>query len=263
MSAFSDITARAGQAGAAIPDTWKQGRTAYGGLTAALMLAKVRSDIEGLPPLRAVLVNFTGPVTEMPLIEAQVLRRGRNVTTVYAVATIEEKVVCTATFSFGAARESEVTVERPFGANRPDTPDPEMTPNFFPEGAEKFAPNFTQNFDLKLIEGARPISGAERGYIRCWSRHTDKAARQGEVALLGIGDILPPAALPLFTKTGPVSSMTWMFNILREPETVEGWYLVDTDLTAAQSGYSSQVMRVYNRNGDLIADGMQSVAIFL
>jgi hypothetical protein len=38
--------------------------------------------------------------------------------------------------------------------------------------------------------------------------------------------------------------------------------MLDTVLTAAQDGFSSQVMRVWNTDGDLVAEGMQSAVIF-
>jgi len=44
------------------------------------------------------------------------------------------------------------------------------------------------------------MSGAEEGYIRTWSRHMDEASRDGIDSLVTIGDVLPPAALPMFTK---------------------------------------------------------------
>ena len=44
-----------------IPETWKQGRTAYGGLTAALCLQAAMPLAGGLP-VRAAQVAFVGPV---------------------------------------------------------------------------------------------------------------------------------------------------------------------------------------------------------
>lgn len=258
MRLFSDLMAQARTGSPHIPDDWKQGRTAYGGLSAAFLLEKVRFDFPDLPPLRSVIVNFTGPVTDHPILSTAVLRQGRNVTTAYATAEIDGHIVCTATFSFGASRDSTIRVD----AMADDVPIPDQVPSFFPPGTEKFAPAFTRHFETKLIEGGRPMSGAERGYIRCWCRHRDTQAQSGEAALLAIGDMLPPAALPMLKHFAPVSSMTWMCNFLGHTDTEDGWYMLDSDLTAARDGYSSQVMRIWNRRGELIADGMQSVTIF-
>lgn len=241
-----------------LPESWKQGRTAYGGLSAALLLARARGDHPELAPLRSALVNFTGPLTESPDITTEVLRAGRNVTTIYARADIDGRAACTATFSFGAARESHISED----LSAPAAPRPEDCDLFHEEGSS-FVPPFLHNFETRLIEGTRPMEGGTRGYLRMWARHADLASRDGELSLLCLADILPPSTMPIMRQFGPVSSMTWICNILREPTTTDGWYMVEADLTAARDGYSSQVMRMWNTDGALIVDGMQSIAIFV
>ena len=241
-----------------IPPHWKQGRTAYGGLTAALMLAGAQKQIEGLPPLRSALINFVGPVTDSPLLTAELQRKGRNVTSVSAAAHIEDQAVGRAEFLFGAARSSDIHIDFP----APEAIAPEAVEAFTPEAARAMVPQFFHNFDTRLIAGARPMMG-EEGYIRTWSRHKDPASRSGVPALLCLADVLPPAAMPLMRKFAPVSSMSWIFNLLHDdPQTEDGWWHVESKLTAARGGYSSQVMRIWNTDGELVVEGMQSIAIF-
>lgn len=243
-----------------IPANWKQGRTAYGGLSAGLLLAAVQQTHCDLPPLRSTLVNFVGPVTDDPTMSSRILRQGRNVTSVQAESKIGEQVVCSANFVFGTSRESELSVTHP----APNAPSPENCEDFTPKAAADFVPAFFHRFETKLIAGGRPMSGAKEGYIRTWSRHKDEGSRDGIASLLCLGDVLPPAALPMFTKMGAVSSITWMFNVLTDtPQTEDGWWHVETKLTAGSSGYSSQVMRIWNSAGELVVDGMQSVALFI
>ena len=254
---FSELAEQAKTQAPEIPDSWKQGRTAYGGLSAGLMLVQARAQHPDLPPLRSALVNFTGPVTDVPDLTTEVLRQGRNVTTLLSRAEIEGKTVCTSTFSLGAARDSHLSMDLP----GPDAGVPEETESFHPEDSV-FVPGFTRNFDIRLIEGSRPMTGGTSRKLRCWARHKDEASREGEAALLCLADILPPAALTVMTKMGPVSSMTWICNFLRDSKTRDGWYQVEADLTAALDGYSSQVMRIWNTDGELIVEGMQSITIF-
>ncbi len=243
-----------------IPENWMQGRTAYGGLTSGLMLGAVKHLHPDLPPVRSALVNFTGPVSSPPVITTELMRQGRNVTTITARAEIDGKPAATATFSFGAARESHVRLDRP----APDAPTPDDCEPFIPEFAMALAPAFHVHFDFRLIAGDRPMSGASLGYTRAWVRHAALAARDGEAALLCLADILPPAVYPMLTKRGPNSSMTWICNFLDEDlGTVDGWWQIETNLTAARDGYSSQVMRAWNSRGDLVIDGMQAVAVFV
>ncbi len=245
---------------APLPASWMQGRTTYGGLSATLLLAAARRDHPDLPPLRSALIGFTAPIGEPPLIRTRKLRQGRNVTTVQAEARLGEQVVCTADFAFGQARDSAIRVDCP----APGASDPEATEPLIPAGAEAFAPGFHRNFDMRLIEGDRPISGSDRGYMRGWVRHRNPASQTGIESLMCLADIMPPAVMPMFPRLGTNSSVTWICNFLDDnPRTEDGWWQAETRLTAARGGYSSQVMRMWDRQGRLVVDGMQSVLIFV
>jgi len=243
-----------------IPDAWRQGRTAYGGITAGLSYTAAQKSFEDLPPLRSASINFIGPVTADPLFTSRLLRQGRNVTSAEVIATADNNIVATTTFIFGAPRSSELAVSFP----APDAPKPEACDSFTPEAIQNLVPGFFNQFDTRLIAGGRPMSGSKEGYIRVWSRHQDENSREGMACLLTLADVLPPAAMPLFTKMGPVSSVNFLLNFLvDDPSTEDGWWHVETRLTAARGGYSSQVMRFWNTEGVLVAEGMQCVAIFL
>lgn len=243
-----------------IPKGWRQGRTAYGGLTAGLSLIAAQKQFSDLPPFRSATINFIGPVTGDPVFTSRKLRQGRNVTSVETQGTVDGKPISNATFIFAAERGSAVRVDFP----APETPLPAVCEPFTPPGAEGFVPAFFNRFDTRLIEGARPMSGAKEGYIRTWSRHHDEASREGIASLLTLGDVLPPSAAPLFKELGPVSSVNWIFTVLSDdPKTEDGWWHVETKLTAAMGGYSTQVMRIWNTDGQLVAEGMQCVAIFI
>jgi acyl-CoA thioesterase len=261
---FSNITGQMTETAdgltAPVPANWMQGRTTFGGLSAAMLLRAVQMKHPDLPPLRSALINFVGPVSESPVITTEFLRRGRNVASIEARVTINGQVVCTGSFAFGASQTSGIRVD----ATGPSAPRPEDTEPLIPAAAASFAPKFHHNFELLLIEGDRPMSGSDRGYIRAWARHRDPASHNGIVPLLCLADILPPAVFPLFKRLGANSSMTWICNFLDDaPHTKDGWWQVETSLTAARDGYSSQVMRMWNSDGQLVVDGMQSVVIFV
>ena len=243
-----------------IPEGWRQGRTAYGGLTAGLSLLAARKQFPGAPPFRSATINFIGPVTADPVFSSRLLRQGRNVTSIETQGRAEGKVISNTTFIFGGLRDSSIFEDCP----APEAPKPEDCEPFTPSGAEGFVPSFFNRFDTRLIAGARPMSGADEGYIRTWSRHADPASREGMASLLTLGDVLPPAAAPLFKQMGAISSVNWIFTVLTDiPQTEQGWWHVETKLTAAAGGYSSQVMRIWNTQGQLVAEGMQCVAIFM
>jgi len=134
-----------------IPEGWRQGRTAYGGLTAGLSLIAVQRQFPDLPPFRSATINFIGPVTGNPIFTSNLLRQGRNVTSVETLGRVENKVVSNCTFIFGGLRESSVTVD----CVAPIAPKPDDCHPFTPPGAERFVPGFFNRFDTRLIEGAR------------------------------------------------------------------------------------------------------------
>lgn len=244
---------------APLPETWLQGRTAFGGLTAALLLAATQRAVPDLPPLRSVLVNFTAPVGGAPQFASTVLRRGRNITTVSTDAMDGDKVLARATFTFGA--DIPESPERDLAP--PPASAPEDAPEAFAPGGPFRPPRFIRNFDLRFLDGAPPFSGARKGQLRGWVRHRADTARTGMAPFLCLADVLPPAAM--VTRRAPCmnSSVTWICNILRpEVDTRDGWYHVETDLSADGRGYSSQVMRIWDSEGRLVSDGMQSVILF-
>ena len=264
MSGFNDIAASMSKAGegyrGTIAENWRQGRTAYGGLTAGLSLVAAQKQFPDLPPFRSATINFIGPVSGDPIFTSRLLRQGRNVTSIETEGRVDDKVISSCTFIFAGLRESSVAVD----CLAPKAPEPDKCEPFTPSGAEAFVPAFFNRFETKLIEGSRPMSGADKGYIRTWSRHADPASREGIASLLTLGDVLPPSASPLFKQMGAISSINWIFTVLTdEPKTKDGWWHVETDLTAAAGGYSSQVMRIWNTEGQLVAEGMQCVAIFM
>jgi len=254
-----NLTPKDGKVIGSIPDGWRQGRTAYGGVTSALSYEAAKHDFPETPQLRSAMINFIGPVYGDPVFSSKLLRRGKNVTSVQTDANVDEGCVATSTFIFAAKRESVLQA----GFPAPEAPTPANSQDFAPKEFQKFLPAFIQNFEVKFIAGSRPAMGADEGYMRVWARHSDPASQTGMASLLCIGDILPPAAAARMKQMGPISSVNWMMNVLAEPVTKDGWWHIESRETATSGGYSSQVMRFWNTDGVLVAEGMQAVAIFV
>lgn len=239
-----------------ITDDWMQGRTTYGGLTTALCLETVRRTAADLPPLRSANVTFVGPAGGAVEGRARELRRGKSVSYFEAAVSGEKGLATQCVFAFGAARESALDQ---IWTPRPDAPAPADCDVFIPEG---FGPGFVRHFETRLAKGARPGSSSKAHDHFIWVRHRDQAATD-IVALVALADMPPPAVLPMAAEFAPISSMTWMFNVLSEaPATEDGWWLLQTRAEQAANGYSSQDMLVWNRSLDLVIAGRQSVAIF-
>ncbi|MBB5686587.1 thioesterase family protein [Sphingobium boeckii] len=234
-----------------LPETWMQGRTAYGGVSAALALTAAQGVADDLPPLRTAQISFIGPLSGDVSISAETLRRGRTAAFIDAEVRSEAGLGMKAMFVFMGDQPSHIDHEAmPAPAIFPD---PAPVPKSV--GAAKF---FFQNFEY--IEAA---SDTPKSELLRWVRLKARDGVDPMVALLAVADALPPAALGLATEKGPVSSMTWLVNMLAaRPDTTDGWWLLKSATEYARSGCSSQTMAIWNADGVPVASGMQSVAIF-
>ncbi len=247
-----------------LDETWMQGRAIYGGLSTALCLDGVLKQFPDLPPLRSVNVNFIGLGNEEVYVTCSVLRQGKSVAFIQAELIGEKGLINQTVFTFGANRDSkldEVYVESK------EVIRPESARAIFPEqtpapGEPGGPPAFTQHFETRFVSGSRPFSGADEPSFELWVKHKDASAND-LVALVALADMPPPGVLPLFKEFAPISSMTWMFNILREDlSNQSGWWLFTVQAEHARQGYSSQNMSIHNDQGDLVLVGRQNIAVF-
>jgi hypothetical protein len=99
--------------------------------------------------------------------------------------------------------------------------------------------------------------------LRLWVRHKDEASRSGVEALLCLADALPPAITTAMGDFAPLSSMTWMADMLEDDlDTQEGWYLLESQADHARDGYSSQAMTIWRSDGRCLVKGRQMVTVF-
>lgn len=234
-----------------VPDSWLQGRTAYGGFSAALALhAAQRSDVD-LPPLRSAQVAFIGPLSGEIVLRASRLRRGRNAAFVQVDVESDAGLGLRATFVFMGPVESKLDHR---AGSAPDFPMPGPETTTY-RGHPLVA--FSQNFDL-LDQREGPASE----WLR-WVRLAEREGVDPMVELMCVADCLPPAALKLIGAFAPISSMTWLLNILGpQPTTQDGWWLLRATTNYAAGGNSSQQMGIWNAEGTPVGEQMQSIAVF-
>ena len=241
-----------------VTDDWLQGRTAFGGLTAALAyeVAK-RAGGEGLPPLRSAHIAFVGPLSGEVEFRPRVLRRGRNATWIAVELSQNDAVGMTATFVFMGPVEDSVlhhdAVRPPAGYLAPEqaapVPDVPETPVFFASHIE--------------ARHAVPQTGSKRPEVDFWVRIVGHDEMDPMAAILLVADSPPPAVIAMMGKRVPLSSMLWQVNVLSPvPATRDGWWLCQSAGDYAERGCSSERLTVWNADGEPMITGVQSVAIF-
>jgi acyl-CoA thioesterase len=240
-----------------ITEDWQQGRTTYGGLTAALCVEAAIRGAPGLPPLRAAQFTFVGPAAGRVRMTPKILRRGKS-TVFMSVDLIGEAGLAThATLVFAAARTSAYRFEN---LPPPTVPKPDDAPDFFGAGP---GPTFAHHFDYRRAGGEMPRSGAAAPFYALWLRHRDVALGGGIPALVALADAPPPAAMALFTQPAPISTMTWYLDLFDIPaEEGAPWRLMTCAAERVADGYSTQEMIMWSEAGVPLAMMRQNVAIF-
>ncbi len=236
---------------AVIGDDWLQGRTAYGGASAALALASAKATYNELPALRSAQIAFVGPLSGAVETRPLLLRRGKNSAFIGVDLAGNEGVGLRALFLFMANRASTVrhgdlTIEPP------SAPDDAII------DGSTIGQGFLQHFEF--AEAGDPAPG---NWLR-WARLKDRRSLEPDVELVALADALPPAAMSVAKQWGPISTTTWQLNLVTDaPATRDGWWLLGAELLHAADGNSSQAMTIWNRDGTEVATATQSVALFI
>nr|WP_180166557.1 thioesterase family protein [Stenotrophomonas sp. SbOxS2]NYT99406.1 thioesterase family protein [Stenotrophomonas sp. SbOxS2] len=254
-SSLVDIVGALTATGASIPASWYQGRTVFGGLSAALSLAHAKALLSReAPALRAGQISFIGPVAGELSLTSTVLREGRSMTTVGTDLSSGEGLGVRSVFFFGEGRDSVIEHD---AAVSP----PAKSWVHYPLLVDKsMAPVFLQNFDIRPAGGAAPFSGSDNPEIVWWVKHQNSNGLDPVVALIALGDALPPAAVTSLNRPAPVSSVNWFFDIASAPG--GEWFLLRSFSEKAAHGYSIQQMDVWDESGKRVMTGRQTVAVF-
>ncbi|WP_407494227.1 thioesterase family protein [Pseudooceanicola sp. MF1-13] len=250
-----DLSGQDGRIAARISPHWMQGRTAFGGITAALALAATRKALPELPALRSMQVSFLRPISEEVEFKVELIRAGRSSSFVQVDCISADKLGARCTFVFGGPRESAYTHDYLADQN---VPGPDDSPQLIRRSS---GPSFFKNFEARLADGAQLASGSDRPEMIVWTRLAARDDVDPEIAFICNADNLPPAAMATFTAGAPVSTITWALDVARMP-TDNDWQVTRTTSKHSADGYSVQDMEIRSRDGMLLASAQQLVALF-
>jgi acyl-CoA thioesterase len=240
-------------------DDWLQGRTAFGGLQAALAVRALRDRVPAGLPLRTLQTTFLAPVPAGPVrLQGRVLRAGGS--TVHAECRIVDgdQTLCLAVAIFGKARASELAIV-PTQADAGLADDPKRE---FPY-IEGVTPAFTRHFVMRWSRGGFPFQGAAEAATCIHVRHREPQTLD-ETHIVALADTVPSPGLSVLRKPAMASSMTWTLELFdqRTHFSHEAFWRMDTEVSVAADGYLGQSAQLWTPDGTLAALSRQSVVVF-
>jgi acyl-CoA thioesterase len=242
---------------ATVGEDWLQGRSAFGGLQAALALRAMRELVQADLPLRTLQTTFVAPVPPGPVtIHARILREGRSATQIEASLSGGEQTLCRLVGVFGSARASVLD----FQPVQPTVENAAVRELRYVEGQ---MPSFMQHFRARWLSGDLPFTrGQSRDSVLQVSLRDEGAP--DETHVLAFADFIPPIALGMFDRPTPGSSLTWMIELLRDRYDdlgLDDWR-IDAQLIAARDGYTNQSLMLWGPHGEPVALSRQSMVVF-
>lgn len=241
-----------------IGEDWAQGRTTFGGLSAALTLAAIEREANGLP-LRSLSVNFCAPLFVGAPCHPQIrlLRAGKSVAH-YLGELRQNDTCCTlVTACYGAARESDVVI----AADRHPTGTPgEGMPIPYTEG---ITPAFIQHIDLRYQEGL-PYTGSRGKVVNGWMRFKHGDHAMTSTHLVGLIDVWPPAVLQHLSRPAPAATVSWQLDLVNPTDGLqrEHWLHYEAVIREAHGGYGHTEARICREDGTVLALSRQLVSVF-
>jgi acyl-CoA thioesterase len=243
---------------ASAPDDWMQGRSVFGGLQAALALRAMRGVVPAELPLRVLQTTFVAPVAGAVQIEARVLRAGKGTTHAEARLVDGGQTTTLVVGVFGRGRPSKAELA-PRLSHTPGAQEGFTFP-FVPGLSVAFA----QHYQMRLLSGALPFSGATAPPEWVIEVSSDDRGPTSECHVVGIADAIPPLAFAMLTQPAPGSSVTWTLEMLVDrfdDLPLAGWR-VQAAVRAGHNGYTSQSTTIFAPGGPAIALSHQSMVVF-
>jgi len=237
-----------------LPETWGQGRAAFGGLTTAACLGLARSVSDRT--VRTVHTQFLNPLTPGPVRgRVETLREGRSTHVVEVRLYQNDRLAQTCSVSFVSARADSTPVAGPPAPEMASASDAMQLP-YIPG----VTPEFTQHVEFRFAEPNFPYQGGKVARFAGYVRFTDDDELASHERTLALLDAWPCPTLAMLSKPAPASSVNWTAHLLAEP--AGGLHQFVYETRAAADGYSTAVGTLWDAQGRCVAWTEQTVAVF-
>lgn len=240
-----------------MPEGWMQGRSIFGGVTAAAATALAYRHLDDpARSLRTISTQLLAPVVPGPVVGvAKTLRSGKNVTFCEVRLSQGDTEVLVAQLVFARPRDTKLAVA---GRPCPETADVDTLADLpYVPGV---VPEFTQNAQMRWADGAPPFTRATQArFVARYRYRVPLADAEGALALL---DTFPAPSLSMLSAPAPASTVSWTAHLLRTPVQSDGWYTFAYETVAGADGFHTIAGHLWDPDGNLVGYSEQLVVVF-
>src|SRR5260221_6178213 len=240
-----------------VPDTWQQGRGAFGGYVTAAM-ARALEHAAPERPLRSLTAELCGPLQPGEArLEIETLRAGNAVTTSTIRVVQAGEVQAHGVGVLGRARvEDRDGVANDAPVMRPWR-EVEVAPIAPPLG-----PAFATHFEFR-VTGALPFSGDARATVEGWVRPLRPGTRRDAAFLAACIDAYWPAVFSRETAPRPMATIAFTFQpfVRALDAACDAPLYYRAQFVAADGGYCVEFRELWTESGRLAALNQQTFVI--
>jgi len=244
-----------------VPKGWSQGRTVFGGLSAAMLYSAAREYVEKDRPLRSMTTNFVGPLLfDTPFqINIEIVREGKNVSQVLARVVQDGKNCVLTQFCFAKARQSKTAVKNNEQHNMATPKKANFIPNI-----PKVTPQFLRHYELSIDDGGLPFTGKKSSHYYGWMRFKEAPQTITEAHIISMIDAWPPTLIQQLRWPAPASTVSWNLEFIypHKPFASTDWLAYKEDTRQAADGYGHTEATIWDIHGEVIALSRQTTAVF-
>lgn len=237
-----------------VPDTWQQGRGAFGGFVTGAMVRALEASAPDRP-LRSLTAELCGPlVTGEAAVEMTVLRTGSSVTSTAIRLVQEGEVQAHGVGVLGKerTRERDAVYERP----------PALPPwkDVAPAPTGGFGPSFAQHFEMRVVRGF-PFAGEPEPVIEGYVRPLRPGVLRDAAFLAANIDCYWPTLFVKERAPRPMATIAFTFQPFPFAGDPDAPLAYRARLVAAHAGYCVELRELWSSEGELLALNQQTFVI--
>ncbi len=242
-----------------IPDTWAQGRTIFGGLTAAILCEATAKETESNRKLTNFSINFIRPFETLKPFEIKVETQvnGKRVTIKSASIIQEGKIRAAARADYVLPLESRVIIDT-------FTPPQLKEKNSCIYAQDDDWPPFFRNFDNHIATKGFPFRGPSIPEMGGWMGFKEPLNKITNSHLICMIDSWAPTASIYYRGAKPVSTLSWNIHFSNTghvflPNDHLGYL---SKINFGENGLSSSQADIWEPGGKLLAKSFQTNIIY-